>query len=845
MAIFQILEDKVFVQGGDPDNMTISVDTAAAADIYYHWEKSTTSSITGFTAIAGITSPSYDPPLGLTETTWYRRAIIRRSGLTELCREYSQVKPVTVNVVDAGTLSPSIEICLAQSTIIGSLSDAIGNGGLSPVTYLWQRNTAGTWAPASTVSGTNAASNYNIRSNIYNTAGTYTFRRDAVVGTCSVTTNVVTVTVYAALVAGAASVTTNQTVICSGGDPDILTTTGGSTTAGAGITFIWQTSPNDIAWTDIAGTNSEEYNPPNGSQATDLYYRRVVIRSNASGIEICRAESTSILIDINTITAGTINNPQSTVCSGDTPLEITSSVGATVDLGAILSYQWVSRTKTLGVWGAWGNAPGGSTSATYQPGALTADTQFARGVISTEGGATCSVSSTIETILVNPANNLAVSTSSQTICLGDVPSPLSFVGASTGLGYTNQWFESDDDFLYTPIVGAFGTAYSPGALTSTKYYKLQTTYTNGLTSCTTTSTGQPGTIAITIDTAAPTSPDITASTGTVTNTFQEIKINITGTPGVGEIYYATINGTSYPYPVPGGLPSISSVAIGLAGEVLGDGNIGSAVANGPDGAGTIVLTAATAGSVFTVKTSASFGAGGSIGNQITTGSKLITVCVGDLGVATLTATSTVATGTPTYTFTLNGGNVAVTPVGIITLPGDMVDNVLVIAKSTSNTCSTDFAVNVAVNRVTAGTIGVSTSICSGSDPAGFTSLSAATIPAGASILYEWWSKRSDGVGGYTGPVATGETYDSPALSVSSTFKRVAKSTLNGLVCTEDSNEIEITVMPDLVAGVASITTNQTSICLGGDPAQISVIDGGYSPNSSGSGNNLYVANFNK
>ena len=183
--------------GGDPSNMTINLgtDTAAAADIYYQWENSTTSAAAGFTAISGITSPSYDPPIGLTQTTWFRRAIIRKSGSTELCREYSQVKQVTVNVVDAGTISSSIEICQAQPTVIGSLADAIGNGGASPVTYLWQRNNAGVWAPASTVSGSNSASNYTIRSDIYNKPGTYQYRRDASVGTCSVTTKEDSVTV--------------------------------------------------------------------------------------------------------------------------------------------------------------------------------------------------------------------------------------------------------------------------------------------------------------------------------------------------------------------------------------------------------------------------------------------------------------------------------------------------------------------------------------------------------------------------------------------------------------------------------------------------------------------------
>ncbi|NTW31244.1 MAG: immunoglobulin domain-containing protein [Bacteroidetes bacterium] len=41
--------------------------------ISYQWQISTTSSSTGFGDISGATSASYDPPSGLTATTWYRR----------------------------------------------------------------------------------------------------------------------------------------------------------------------------------------------------------------------------------------------------------------------------------------------------------------------------------------------------------------------------------------------------------------------------------------------------------------------------------------------------------------------------------------------------------------------------------------------------------------------------------------------------------------------------------------------------------------------------------------------------------------------------------------------------
>ena len=73
------------------------------------------------------------------------------------------------------------------------------------------------------------------------------------------------------------------------------------------------------------------------------------------------------------------------------------------------------------------------------------------------------------------------------------------------------------------------------------------------------------------------------------------------------------------------------------------------------------------------------------------------------------------------------------------------------------------------------------------------------------------------------------------MSVSSTFKRIAISTLNGQLCSVESNQISVTVEADLVAGVASISTNQTSICLGGDPENISVIDGTVSRTLAGAG----------
>ena len=222
-----------------------------------------------------------------------------------------------------------------------------------------------------------------------------------------------------------------------------------------------------------------------------------------------------------------------------------------------------------------------------------------------------------------------------------------------------------------------------------------------------------------------------------------------------------------------------------------------------------------------------------MGTQIITGSKLITICVADLGVVSLTATSTVSVGVPTYDFKINNSAEADVPDGRMLIPAGMADNVLVTTRATSSTCFIDFAVNVVVNRVTAGTIGTSVSQCSNDDPAAFTSLSAATAPAGAALSYQWWVRSSGGTWTNTG--ATGAVYDAGSLSVSTTYKRIAVSNLNGQVCSIESNQVTVTVEPALVAGVATITTAQTTICLAGDPANITVIDGGSARTPAGAG----------
>jgi hypothetical protein len=133
---------------------------------------------------------------------------------------------------------------------------------------------------------------------------------------------------------------------------------------------------------------------------------------------------------------------------------------------------------------------------------------------------------------------------------------------------------------------------------------------------------------------------------------------------------------------------------------------------------------------------------------------------------------------------------------------------------------------------TAGAIAAAQTICNGGDPAPFTSTIAGS--GDGTITYRWESS----VGAFSSwsdiSGATTATYDAPAgLSVTTRFRRITISTLNGKACESVATApVEVTVGAVPTAGL--IATGQT-ICSGGDPtAFTSTADG------TGSGSLFYI-----
>ncbi|RZK63086.1 MAG: T9SS type B sorting domain-containing protein [Hymenobacter sp.] len=246
--------------------------------------------------------------------------------------------------------------------------------------------------------------------------------------------------------------------LCAGGTPAPLASTA---PAGAGtgqFSYQWQSSPDNITWTDIGGANAPSYVP--GALTVTTYFRRLV----TSGFCGPRTPTASVMITVlPALAAGSIAADQ-TVCAGSPPAPLTSGGAATGGTGTY-TYQWEASLDNT-TWAAISGANG----ATYAPGALVVTTYFRRQASS--GPCTNSPSNTV-TIAVVPALLAGRIAADQTLCGGATPAPLTSVApAAGGTGAIDyQWESSPNNATWTAIGGATGPAYAPGALTATTFFR--------------------------------------------------------------------------------------------------------------------------------------------------------------------------------------------------------------------------------------------------------------------------------------------------------------------------------------------------------------------------------------
>lgn len=135
-----IATDQTICNGGDPNEITSTVDGIGSGTITYRWE-SAVDPFTSWTDVTGADLASYDPGSGLTETTRFRRVTI--STLNGIACESAPTAPVEITVADlptSGSIGSDQDICEGEDPDpFTSISDGTGSGSIF---YIWESSVA-------------------------------------------------------------------------------------------------------------------------------------------------------------------------------------------------------------------------------------------------------------------------------------------------------------------------------------------------------------------------------------------------------------------------------------------------------------------------------------------------------------------------------------------------------------------------------------------------------------------------------------------------------------------------------------------------------------------------------
>jgi len=365
------------------------------------------------------------------------------------------VVTLTVNIQDAGSIGSGVYVPNGWPVTIVINGTAVSGCYPGPYTYGWQQAPASTGV-YSTISGTGQ--------NLVLT-GTFTSNQliRRTVSTSSfggfVYSPPFTITVAAPFDPG--TIGPGPQTIVLGATPAPLTGTaasGGS--LGPSYAYQWQSSPDNINFTDVPGATGQNYTP--GVPTVNVYYRRAV----ANGPLTMYSNSVNIIV-LQAINPGAVSPASITVPYNSSPGQLVST-GAFGGNGSY-TYQWQRSSDNVN----WIDISG-ATGASYTPGDLIVSSYF-RVVIFSLGSSANSVASLV-TVLPSPVTPGMITPSGITIAAGATPGVL-MAEPSSGGGcsgaYSYQWQSSTDGVNFTSIGGATGQNYTAGNLSVTTYFRRQ------------------------------------------------------------------------------------------------------------------------------------------------------------------------------------------------------------------------------------------------------------------------------------------------------------------------------------------------------------------------------------
>jgi gliding motility-associated-like protein len=358
---------------------------------------------------------------------------------------YAEMRVAPYHLTTAAPLQ-SITICSAAAAVL--------NGDIknpTPGSYLWQINSNGNWVNAPS---TNTQKDY-ITSSLTNNSGAsivYSLRRQTTTGGVIAYDSFYDVTVKPI------STVTNNTItapavvqFCNTGNPTVIT---GSTATGGDGTFSyqWQSSSDNITFTDIIGATSKSYDPP--VLNNDTYYRRMV----TSGA--CTTPSVSNVIILRVSVPPTAPSPTASTVA------ICQGTSATLSVG----------TPQAGLTVNWYDSPAKTTVLATGTSFTTPVLNAGRSYYAEASNGTCGSQLTTITVTVTPLPAVPqFAQSTVSVCAGSTTT-VTIQNAQSGVVY--NWYSSatDANILHT------GTSYVISNVTSATTYYVQAVNATGCSS---------------------------------------------------------------------------------------------------------------------------------------------------------------------------------------------------------------------------------------------------------------------------------------------------------------------------------------------------------------------------
>ncbi|WP_192877684.1 MULTISPECIES: gliding motility-associated C-terminal domain-containing protein [Arenibacter] len=789
--------------GEIPSSISVSGGTAAGPNITFQWQSATTGN---FTNISGETNATYSFASAPSVTTKYRRQTIITNN-SKVCLQNSTESSVFVNSLNTGVIGNDQDVCAGQapSTLVNiSNTTAAGN-----ITYTWESSTDNgvNWNVIALATGATYTPGVLAVSTKYRRLDTTTLNAKV----CSNYTNIVTINVAGAISGGEGS--TDQ-VVCVDETPATITVANG-TAAGVGVNFQWYSSLDNLNYTVITGETGESLSFSSGLAASTYFRRNVTSTNNGN---TCEASSLPTLVTLISLSAGTIAQTQTVCGSGNIP-PITSTADATSN--GTITYTWQSSLDG----NSWSDIAS-TNQSTYTPiNTNELATYFRRKATATLQSTACEAITQPVIVYVNkfdnaPSHNITFSTGgtgSTEVCNSGDPQPFStnFQLIASGT-LTYQWQNSNDNITFNDISGATSISFDPPVVTQDIYYRRISTSTLNGVQCSVTSN-----VLEIINGGNATGGEIgtTHANGVIINPYEEVICEGNDPSLIQELTASTGQTLTYQWYANGALiPGATATSYDPpANQTFTKTFIRTTTSTDISG---VECTVDSNPVVVLVPQARS------LGNSIT-------ICYNSMA-PTLGNPSAIE-GLPYLTFQWYESNDGTTFSQITGAtsetyaPGiaftadkwyrrDYQATVDLVVCDPSYTPSN--VIRIRVNDVDGGTISGDDKICFGDDPA----ILGNTVDGTAEgvLRYQWYSSEDNSNWGVING-AVNSTYDPIAGSFPTTyFKRTTFSTLNNVVCSEDSNTVVVQVTEPLLAGTL---TNDQTICEGLVPAALTVSGG--------------------